>query len=294
MDWQKAKIIFLGTPNFGVPILFNLIKSHYNIIAVISQPDRPVGRQQIIEVTPVKKVALENKILVEQFESLRTANAVNFIKKNEPDLLVVVAYGQIIPQTILDIPKYGCLNIHPSLLPKYRGASPVAAAILNGDQETGVTIIKLDDKIDHGSIVSQSVFTILEDDNTESLENSLACEGAELLAKVLPDYLADKIIAQPQDDSLATYTKILTKNDGQIDWQKTPLEIDCQIRALYPWPGTWTTHHGKNIKIIRAHIEAQKLKIDLMQPAGKLPMSYKEFVNGYGQLESDKVLNNSK
>lgn len=294
MDRSIVRIIFFGTSFFAVPTLLNLVKNNFNIVAVISQPDRPVGRQQIIEPTPVKKVAVENGLLVKQFENIHNQEAINFIKKTQPDLIIVVAYGQIIPKEILVIPKYGCLNIHPSLLPKYRGAAPVATAILNGDSETGVTIMQLDEKMDHGPIITQEIFSILDDDNMESLQNSLACEGAKMLVKILPDYLLGDIKPQPQDDFLATYTKILTKENGQINWQKTPAEIDRQIRAFYPWPGAWTTHQGKIVKIISAHLESNKLRIDLLQPAGKRVMNYNEFVNGYGMLELAKVLNNSK
>lgn len=276
---NETKIVFMGTPEFAVPVLLHLAKNGYNLVGVITQPDRPSGRQMINTPPPIKLEAEKLNLPIYQFAKLDAA-AIAKIAKLEPDLIIVAAYGNFLPKKLLELPKHGCLNLHPSLLPKYRGASPVATAILNGETKTGVSIILLDEEMDHGPIVAQTETEILEDDDGASLLYSLACEGADLLIKILPDHLAGKIMPQAQDDNEATLTKMFDKADGEIDWQKPPREINSKVRALYPWPGAWTDITGKRVKILKTHLEGEELFIDFVKPEGKEKMRYDEYLNG--------------
>jgi len=193
----------------------------------------------------------------------------------------LVAYGKILPKKILDIPPHGVINLHPSLLPQYRGPTPIQEAILDGQNQTGVSIIKLDEKTDHGPIIAQKKLEILEDDNNESLSNSLACEGADFLIKVLPDYLQSKLTPKEQSDKFASYTKLISPQDTKINWKKSPLEIYHQIRAYSPRPGAWTDITGKRVKILKASLnENGELEIDEVQPPGKKKMPYSEYLKG--------------
>jgi len=281
----EPKIIFLGTPEFGAIILRGLIKNGYKPFLVITAPDKPVGRKQVLTPPPVKKIAEKYNITVTQPEKIK--EAVTEIENLNPDLIICAAYGQIIPKEILEIPKYGCLNVHPSLLPKHRGASPIQTAILNGDKETGVTIILMNEKMDHGPILSSrelefSIFNF----QFSKLHNKLAELGVKLLLETIPKWINDEIKPKAQDESKATYTKILKKEDGKIDWSKSAEEIERQIRAFYPWPGTFTfiKHKGKilRVKILEASIsKEEKLIIKKLQPEGKKVMTFEEFKKGY-------------
>jgi len=280
----KPKIIFLGTPEFGAIILEGLIKNNYSPVLVITAPDKPVGRKQILTSPPVKKIAEKYNITVTQPEKIKEA-AIE-IKNLNPDLIICAAYGQIIPKEILEIPKHGCLNIHPSLLPKYRGASPIQTVILNGDKETGVTIILMDEKMDHGPIIDQTKYKIPDDINHKELDSALAKQGAHLLVKTLPKWINGEIEAKTQDESNATYTKVLKKEDGKIEWKKSAEEIERQIRAFCPWPGTFAFIKHKNkilrVKILEAGISKEKkLIIKKLQPEGKKIMTLEEFKKGY-------------
>jgi len=250
---HKYRIVFIGTPEFALPSLQKLIEANFiDLRLVITQPDKPVGRKKVLTPPPVKLLAQKYNIPVLQPKKI--SNVKSQISNISPDLVVLVSYGQIIPREILDVPKYGCLNIHPSLLPKYRGASPIQTAILNGDKETGITIMLMDEKIDHGKIISNIKCQMSNVDTCESLSKKLARLGAELLIKTLPDYLSGKIKPKKQDHSKATFTKIFKKEDGHINWQKSAQEIERQIRAFYPWPGSWTIWNNKKIKIIEAEV----------------------------------------
>ena len=280
----ELKIIFFGTPRFGATILEGLIKNNYKPVLVITAPDKPVGRKQILTSPPVKKIAEKYNITVTQPEKIKEA-AIE-IKNLNPDLIICAAYGQIIPKEILEIPKHGCLNIHPSLLPKYRGASPIQTVILNGDKETGVTIILMDEKMDHGPIIDQTKYKIPDDINHKELDSALAKQGAHLLVKTLPKWINGEIEAKTQDESNATYTKVLKKEDGKIEWKKSAEEIERQIRAFCPWPGTFAFIKHKNkilrVKILEAGISKEKkLIIKKLQPEGKKIMTLEEFKKGY-------------
>ncbi|MFH1180943.1 MAG: methionyl-tRNA formyltransferase [bacterium] len=277
---SRLKIIFIGTPEFGAIILDKLIENGYKPVLVITAPDKPVGRKQTITPSPVKITAQKHKIKVGD----RISNI------SEPvDLIIVAAYGKILPKNILEIPKYGCLNVHPSLLPKYRGPSPIQMAILNGDKETGVTIMKMDEKIDHGQIISNSKFLISNKFTYKELHDELAKLGAKLLSKTIPDWINGKIKPVPQDETKATYTKIIKKEDGMVGW-KSPIDyIERQVRALNPWPGTYTLYNGKILKILKAEAAKGELIIKEVQLEGKKPMSFDAFQRGHqdflGQLE---------
>lgn len=237
----------MGTPDFAVPILNKLINSEYKPIAVITEPDKKVGRKQILTPPPVKVLAEKHNIPVLQPEKIRDSKLE--IRDLKPDLIIIAAYGQIIPAEILNIPKYGCLNVHPSLLPKYRGSSPIQTAILNGDEKTGVTIMQVTEKMDAGPILANSEIQISKSDTTEELSKKLSKVGAQLLIETLPKYLSGEIKPQPQDDTQATYCQLIKKEDGHINWNKKADEIERMTRAFHPWPGTFTFWNSKLIKI---------------------------------------------
>ena len=266
------KIIFMGTPKFAAAILESLFDNGYEIASVITNPDAPAGRKQILTPSPVKVMAEKNKIPIIQLDEMRDFNV---------DLAVVAAYGKIISKNILTIPRCGIINVHPSLLPKYRGASPVQNAILNGDKETGVTIMKLDEEMDHGPIIANNELPIADDDTCESLCQKLAVTGAELLIKTIPDYVSGKIKPVEQNHAKATYTKIIKKKDGKIDWSKSANEIERMTRAFYPWPTAWTIWKGKTLKILEAEVRNGKLEIKKLQLEGGKALSIKEFLNGH-------------
>ena len=258
------KIVFLGTPEFGSIILEGLAKTNFKPILVITASDKPVGRKQIITPPPVKIVSQKYDISVAQPE--RAEEIKLEIEKVTPDLAIVAAYKHLIPKDILEIPKYGFLNVHPSLLPSWRGASPVQHTILNGDKETGVTIILMDEKIDHGKIIAQSRIEIKNNKITsEELTKEMAELGAKLLIETIPAWIGGEIKPISQDDSKATHTRILTKENGKIDWSKSAEYLERQIRAFNLWPGTFTTLKGKNgipktLKIFKAFVLEQTEK----------------------------------
>ena len=250
---KSPKIVFFGTSQFAVPALKSLINFGYNIVAAITQPEKPVGRARVVMPSPVKKVATENHISIFEPHNLRKDEKFfEEFKSLNPDLCIVAAYGKIIPSRYLEIPKFGFLNIHPSLLPKYRGPSPIQTAIMYGDKETGVTIIKMDEQADHGPIISIVKHRVSNNRNYKEVEEDLAKLGAELVIDTLPKYIAGEIKPKEQDHSKATFTKLITREDGRIDWDKTAEEIYNQIRALNPEPGTWTKWKGKILNILEA------------------------------------------
>lgn len=263
---MTTKVLFLGTPPFSLPALKALLEAKCDVVAVYTQPDRNVGRGQKLALSAVKEFALSRGLNVLQPDSLKSEDAVAQMRSLQPDVAVVAAYGKIIPGNVLDIPKHGFLNIHPSLLPRHRGATPIPSAILQGDEITGVSIILLDAGMDSGPIVKQREMAIADDDTAGSLSDKLSYLGADLLSEVLPLWLAGKIKAEPQDDSKATYTRILTKEDGRISWQHEATDIWRQVRALQPWPGSYTTWKGKNIKLL----QVQPLSLEKSVEAGRI------------------------
>ena len=243
-----AKIVFMGTPEFAVQTLQALIK-HHEVIGVVTQPDRPAGRNQQIQMSPIKQVALEAGISVFQPEKLRKAEAIETLKQWLPDAYVVAAFGQILPQAVLDIPQFGSINVHASLLPRWRGAAPIQAVIRAGDQESGVTIMKMDAGLDTGPMLSQRAIQLAADETGESLHDKLAVIGAELLIDTLPGYLSGAIKPQVQDETGLTYAPQIKKEEGIIEWTQDAASIDRLVRAFAPWPGTSTTWKGQQLKI---------------------------------------------
>ncbi len=254
---KGLKIMFFGTSEFATPALKSLLNFGYEVVAVVTQSEKPAGRLRVTMPSPIKKAALENHILVFEPHNLKSDEEFfKHFKHLNPDLCIVAAYGKIIPSRYLEIPKLGFLNIHPSLLPKYRGPSPIQAAILNGDKETGVSIMLVDAQMDHGPILKSGKWKVESGKYYKEIEKELAEEGARLLLETLPKYLNGEIGVKPQEHEKATITKLLTRQDGQVDWNKNAEEIYNQIRALSPEPGTWTTWKGKvlNIKIAESSV----------------------------------------
>lgn len=273
------KIAFFGTPRFAQVVLEQLIKSPYKPEVVVTAADAKIGRGQQIKSSPVKQTAVDNNIKI--IEKLDQVSAIDF------DLAILVAYGKILPQQILKIPSRGFLNVHPSLLPKYRGPTPVQTAILEGEEKTGISIILLDKEVDHGPVLAQKEVAIEDTDNHLSLNEKLATTGAEVLLEILPDYIQGKLKPVPQDHKKATLTKHIAKLDGEIDLQNPPDKktLDRMIRAFYPWPGVWARlpsterSDGGQAKIDGKIIKF--LPSGRIQPEGKKPMTKKEFLNGY-------------
>ncbi len=244
------RIVFMGTPEFSVPTLEGLIGGEHRIVAVYTRPDRPAGRGRILTPSPVKRVASAHGLPVLQPASLKVPAEVAQLEELEPDAIVVAAYGQLLPQQVLDIPPFGCLNVHPSLLPRYRGASPITAAIISGDEETGITIMLLDAGLDSGPILAQRAIPIEPEDTTESLGGKLARLGAELLAQTLPRWFERSLTPEPQAEASATYTRLVAKEEGEINWRLPAVELWRRVRAFYPWPGCYTRWRGKQLKLL--------------------------------------------
>ncbi len=313
---SPMKYIYFGTSEFAATILEKLLDANMAPVAVVTQPDRPAGRGKKLQEPPVKKIAQNGAIPLLQPE--RIMNDELGIRNLKPDLFIVAAYGEIIPKSILDIPKHGCINVHPSLLPKYRGPSPIQTAIVNGDKETGVTLILLDEAVDHGPIIADCRLQIADFIIAPELEKELATMGAELMIKTIPEWIAGEITPVPQDHTKATFTKMITKEDGHIDWEQSAEEIERHVRAMTPWPGSWTIWEQKKKKML-LHLKRVSVKtspnpllqgeerslgkvtellgnaitvvcgqdmlaIHELQPEGKHIMSAQAFVNGHRSI----------
>ncbi len=250
---DKARIVFMGTPDFAVPPLEQLLRRYY-VVGVITQPDRPAGRSRAMQQSPVKRVALEANVPVLQPEKIRRSEAVEELRKLNADVFVVAAFGQILPQTVLDLPAFGSINIHASLLPRWRGAAPIQAAIRAGDAETGITIMKMDAGLDTGPMYRQRSIAIAADETGQSLHDRLSLLGGDLLIETLPEILNGSLIPQPQEDTLATLAPRIAKEEGGIDWSKPAAEIERTVRAFTPWPGTFTYWNSKLLKILGGHV----------------------------------------
>ncbi|MDP2937383.1 MAG: methionyl-tRNA formyltransferase, partial [Dehalococcoidia bacterium] len=244
------RIIFMGTSQLSVTILEALVRADYEIIDVYTRADKPAGRGRKPTPPPVKEAAIRLGLPAYQPVTLRTPEEVERVRQLRPDLVVLAAYGRLIPPEILAIPPLACLNLHPSLLPKYRGPSPIIAPILTGDEETGVTLFILDESMDTGPVLAQKSMPISLEDTGETLSLKLAQLGSELLLETVPRWARDEIKPQPQDHSQATYTHIIKKEDGRIDWSRPAVELWRQVRAFQPWPGAYTTWKGRLVKIL--------------------------------------------
>ncbi|MDA1272790.1 MAG: methionyl-tRNA formyltransferase [Verrucomicrobia bacterium] len=255
---EPLRMVFFGTANLAVSSLSRLAQHNgFEISAVVSQPDRPKGRDLRVQSSPVKVEALRHNYTILQPEHCREASFITVLSELRPDLIVVAAYGQILPKSILELPKHGCLNVHASLLPQYRGAAPIQWAILSGDRESGVTIMKMDAGMDTGEILTQESTPINAIDTAASLHDRLAQMGAELLVRTIPDVVAGRVTGRKQNDSEASYARKISKQDGRMDWRKPAIELWNQVRALTPWPGTFTELHrsGEKTLVKIRHVE---------------------------------------
>lgn len=246
------RVVFMGSPRFAVPSLEYLVAAGYEIAAVYTQPDRVGGRGHGLAVSPVKPAAEALGLTVVQPESLKAPDAVKQLAGFKPDVIVVAAFGQLLPKAVLELPRLGCVNVHPSLLPRFRGASPVAAAILAGDEFTGVSIMLLDEGMDSGPILARAQVPVADSDTTASLSDKLSVVGVGLLGEVLVGWSRGELKPRPQDETKATFCQPITKDEGEIDWRLSAVGLWRQVRAFYPWPGSYTRWRGKTLKIIEA------------------------------------------
>jgi methionyl-tRNA formyltransferase len=277
LDQMTERLVFMGTPDFAVPTLEALLTSACSIVAVYTRPDRPAGRGQKLMESPVKKLASSHGVPVIQPESLKPPGDQERLRALKPDAIVVAAYGMILPKWVLTLPEFGCLNVHPSLLPRHRGPSPVATAILEGDEVTGVTIMLVSERVDSGPVLSQQAVKIEPGDETGILTQRLARLGGGLLVETLPKWFTGKIKAQPQDESLATYSRKMTAEDGLIDWTRHAVEIWRLVRALQPSPGTYTTWSGKRLKVnrvmpVKAQVNGRPGEVVSAGPESTIPV----------------------
>ena len=293
----------MGTPEFACPTLQRLIERGENVVAVVTQPDRPKGRGQKEEPPPVKALARQHDIPVFQPVKVRTPESVQHIRELAPDLIVVVAFGQILPQILLDIPPRGCINVHSSLLPRYRGAAPINWVLINGETETGVTTMLMDAGLDTGDMLLARRIPIDPDEDARSLHDRLALLGADALAETLDLLTAGKLVREKQDDSLTCYAPLLKKETGEIDWSRSPAEIRNLLRGVTPWPGAWTRLNGLLLKLFRVRTAAGagepgvvlaagregievacdsgSIIIEELQLEGKKRLAAREFLAGY-------------
>jgi methionyl-tRNA formyltransferase len=300
---MHPRLIFMGSPQFALSTL-RALAERYPVVGVVTQPDRPAGRGQVLSHPPIKTLADTLGLPVIQPRRLSEPQVMQQLRQWQPDLIVVTAFGQILKPEVLDMPEHGCINVHASLLPRWRGAAPIQAALLHGDAQSGVTIMRMDPGLDTGPILSQRAITVAPRDTAESLGNRLAQLGAELLIETLPAYIKGKIEPKPQDASRATYAPMLKKEAGRLDFHQPAELLERKVRAFNPWPGAFVTWHGRYLKIHQAHarpaqsaspepgatviIEGRPaiatadglLVLDELQPAGKKPMPGKVFLNG--------------
>lgn len=241
----------MGTPDFAVPCLEQLIKAGHEITAVFTQPDKPRGRKQTLTPPEVKVCALEHGLTVYQPKTLRNGEAFDIIREINPDCIVVAAYGKILPKELLELPRYGCINVHGSLLPKYRGSAPIQWSVIKGDRETGVTIMQMAEGVDTGDMLYQKAIPINIDDTAESMFNKLSDLGGEMIVEALEKLTKGELTAVKQDEALATHAPMLDKSIAEIDWHKPSLEVHNLVRGLYSWPIAQTTLNGKKLKIYR-------------------------------------------
>ncbi|CVI70310.1 Methionyl-tRNA formyltransferase [Clostridiales bacterium CHKCI001] len=304
------RIIYMGTPDFAVPTLETLIQSKHEVIAVITQPDKPKGRGKAMQFPPVKNKALEYGIPVYQPVKVRDPSFIEQMKEWEPDAIVVAAFGQILPKAVLDLPRYGCINVHASLLPKYRGAAPIQWAIINGEKETGITTMFMDVGLDTGDMLKKAVIPIEAKETGESLHDKLAALGGPLILETLEELENGTAVRTKQDDAQSCYAKMLTKSLGNIDWSQSAVQIERLIRGLNAWPSAYTKWEDKTLKIWAADVidgnkegavagevvERQKkalivqtgegrLSLKEVQLQGKKRMEIDVFLRGYPIME---------
>lgn len=275
---QTKRIVFMGTASFSLAVLKMLLNEKYNVVGVVTQPDRYVGRKKVLTMPDVKVEALKHDIPVVQPQRIKTEY--QDVIDLKPDLIITAAYGQIVPQAVLDAPALGCVNVHASLLPKYRGGAPVHQCIIDGEDETGVTIMYMVKKMDAGNIISQKETPILEDDTVGVLYDRLSEIGAELLKETLPSILAGKNASIPQDESLVTYAPTLSREDERLDWHLNAQDIYNKVRGTNPWPGSYTTYQDKVVKIWagKVHVCENAVKHHAHQDNGTIVKIFKDAI----------------
>ena len=251
------RVIFMGTPDFSVGTLEEIIKAGHEVVLVVSQPDKAVGRSKALKYTPVKECAIAHGIEVYQPERVRDSACIEYLKSFHADIMIVVAFGQIIPKAVLDMPKYGCVNVHASLLPKYRGAAPIQWAVINGEKVSGVTTMRMDEGLDTGDMLLKTVVPLDEKETGGSLFDKLSKAGADLLLETLDALENGTVTPQKQGESPTAYAKMLTKDMGAIDWNRPAKELERLIRGLNPWPSAYTKLNGKTLKIWAADVCGQ-------------------------------------
>ena len=262
------RIVFMGTPDFSVPALKALVEVGHQVIAVVTQPDKPKGRGKEVQMTPVKIQAMEYGIPVYQPAKVREASFVEVLKGLEADVYVVIAFGQILPKAVLELPKYGCINIHASLLPKYRGAAPIQWCVIDGERETGITTMMMDVGLDTGDMLEKAVIPIEEKETGGSLHDKLSMAGGDLILSTLKKLEEGTLVRTPQTDEGTCYAKMLTKSLGDIDWNQGAVSIERLIRGLNPWPSAYTMWNGKTIKIWAADVIAGREAADFLSESG--------------------------
>ena len=262
------RIVFMGTPDFSVPALKALVEAGHQVIAVVTQPDKPKGRGKEVQMTPVKIQAMEYGIPVYQPAKVREASFVEVLKGLEADVYVVIAFGQILPKAVLELPKYGCINIHASLLPKYRGAAPIQWCVIDGEGETGITTMMMDVGLDTGDMLEKAVIPIEEKETGGSLHDKLSMAGGDLILSTLKKLEEGTLVRTPQTDEGTCYAKMLTKSLGDIDWNQGAVSIERLIRGLNPWPSAYTMWNGKTIKIWAADVIAGREAADFLYESG--------------------------
>ena len=253
------RIVFMGTPEFAVPILLKLA-DRFEVAGVLTQPDKPAGRGQRLTAPQVKQFARERRLPVFQPRTLRDQAVQAQLAKLAPEVIVVAAYGLLLPEPVLDLPPRGCVNVHASLLPRYRGAAPIPAAILGGEPETGITLMRMDKGLDTGPMIAQAVIPIHADDTTGTLTARLAELGARMMDEVLPHWIVGEIMPQTQDESRTTFAPKLSKADGRLDWSQSAVALDRRVRAFSPQPGTFTTWNGKLLRILSVQVTDRRIQ----------------------------------
>jgi methionyl-tRNA formyltransferase len=305
------RVVFMGSPDFALPSLHTLAR-HYELVGVVTQPDRRAGRGRKPTASPVKQAAVQYSVQLLQPSQIKEPAFLSKLKKLRPDVIVVAAYGQILPAELLEFPPHGCINVHASLLPRWRGAAPIPAAILHGDQFSGITIMKMDIGLDTGPIISQNRTELFPDETSATLSERLSTMGAQLLHETLMPYCSGHLIPTPQDDTLATYAPMIKKSDGWMDWRKPSIELDRQVRAYNPWPGSFFEWNSRRIIVLRSRsllgastepgivtmydnlpavgTSAGILVLDKLQPSGRKPMPGDVFLRGAHGFQGSNLL----
>ena len=302
-----TSVVFMGTPDFSVPILRMIHEEGYEVLAVVTQPDRPVGRKKVLTPPPVKAEALRLGLPVIQPEKLRNSPELQEILALNPDIVVTAAFGQILPKDLLDAPRFGCINVHASLLPKYRGGAPIHQSIIDGEEKTGVTIMYMAEKLDAGDIITQSEIAILDEDNTGTMFEKLSVVGRDLLKETLPLIIEGKNERIPQDETKVTFAHNISREQERVNWTNSARTVFNQVRGLTPWPTAYTTFQGENVKLwsvqegdtTTSQAPGQVVKINKdsfevatgdgkslvileLQPAGKKRMTAQDYLRGTG------------